>query len=234
MGGVTLNIKEITKEVLMAIMPITITILILQFTFIDMPTQVLINFIFGVFLTVVGFILFFIGTKISLLPIGELMGKALMSKANLWLIISFGIAIGFAVTVAEPGVQILSTQIDAVSGGTISRNILLFVISLGVGLFLALAMLRIIFRVSIIKIILYSYILIFLLALITPTEFFAISFDASGVTTGPMAVPFILALGSGMTAMQGARKSSHDSLGLVALASIGPILTILLLGVLYR
>jgi len=233
-GGVILNIRGISKEVLAAIMPISITILILQFTLIHMSTDVFINFIVGVILTIVGFILFLIGIKISLSPIGELMGNSLMSKAKLWLIISFGIAIGFAVTIAEPGVQILAKQIDYESGGAIPKDILTITISIGVGIFLALALLRTIFKVSIIKIIIGCYILIFLLAIIAPLEFFAISFDASGVTTGPMTVPFILSLGTGMTAIQGSRNSSHDSLGLVALASIGPILSMLLLGVIYR
>jgi hypothetical protein len=189
---------------------------------------------FSVLMTMVGLTLFLLGVKESLLAIGELVGKSLFQSGKLWFVIAFGIAVGFAVTVAEPGVQVLANQVDTVSGGEISRYLLVAVVALGVGIFLALAMLRIIFKIPLLKLLFVSYILVFGLAIFTAPEFLAVSFDAGGATTGPVTVPFILSFGVGISALRGSRASSEDSFGFVGLGSVGPILAVLLLGVIFR
>lgn len=234
MGGAFLNIKETVVEVVYAIIPITVLVTILQFTVAKLPTEVFINFIGGSIMVMLGLIFFLAGVKTGFLPVGELVGSSLVSKGKLWIMLFFGFIIGFVVTVAEPDVQILARQVDGVSDGAISKSIIVAAVALGVGIFVALALLRIFLKIPITYLLIGGYALVFILALFTSPEFLAVSFDAGGVTTGPMTVPFILALGVGVASVTGKKRSSSDSFGLVALASIGPILAILLMGVFYR
>lgn len=228
-----MNIRETIIEVLYAIMPITIVIFILQLTLVRFPMEVFVSFLVGVIITILGFTLFLIGVRTSLLSIGEMVGVSLMKSGKLWFAIGFGISIGFAVTVAEPGVQVLANQIESVSYGEISKHLLVAVVSLGVGIFLALSLLRVVFKIPLTLLMMGGYALVFILALFSSPEFFAVSFDAGGATTGPVTVPFILALGVGMSSVRGAKTSSDDSFGFVGLASIGPILAVLVLGVIF-
>lgn len=227
------DIRDTVKEVVYAILPITLVIVILQFTLIWLPMEVFFQFLAGVVMVSLGLMLFLLGVHIGLLPVGEMVGSALPKTKKIGLILFFGFLLGFVVTVAEPDVRVLALQIDQVSNGEISRNILVYSVALGVGIFVALAMLRIVFNISIKWLLLGGYGLVFLLAAFTPAHFIPISFDAGGVTTGPMTVPFILALGVGVASVLRGKTSSSDSFGLVALASIGPILAVLLLGVIY-
>ncbi|TYP56113.1 DUF1538 domain-containing protein [Thermosediminibacter litoriperuensis] len=226
--------KETVKEVFSAVVPITVLVTILQLTVAKLPTNVFINFIGGAVLVILGLTLFLIGAKVGFLPVGEMVGSSLVTKGKLWLILFFGFVIGSAVTVAEPDVQVLAGQVDSVSGGAISKFIIVTAVACGVGIFVSLALLRIFLRIPINYLLVIGYALVFLLALVTSPEFVAVSFDAGGVTTGPMTVPFILALGVGVASVTGKRTSSSDSFGLIALASIGPILAVLLLGVFYK
>ncbi|MGI6324458.1 MAG: DUF1538 domain-containing protein [Bacilli bacterium] len=229
-----MNIKGTIKEVVFSIIPIALIILILNYLIVKMPSAVIVNFILGLILTILGLILFLIGINVSLLPIGQLMGSSLMKKVNIKFIIAVSLAIGFVLTFAEPGVQVLADQIQEVSRGELSKYLITIVTSLGLSIFLVIAILRMIFNISIKKLLLISYIIIFIICLFTPEAFFTIAFDASGATTGPVTVPFVLALGAGLTAVQGTRKSSHDAFGIIGLASVGPILAILLLGVIIK
>ncbi|PAV31567.1 hypothetical protein CIL05_02610 [Virgibacillus profundi] len=227
------NIKETVLEVIYSILPITIVITVLQFTIIGLPIETFIQFLIGVLMVGVGLILFLLGVNVGLLPVGEMIGSALSKTNKLWLIIFFGFLLGIVVTVAEPDVRVLSTQVDQVSGGAIPKSILILAVALGVGTFVALAMIRIIFNFSIVYILAIGYGIIFLLAAFTPASYVPISFDSGGVTTGPLTVPFILALGLGVATVLRGKSASSDSFGLVALASIGPILSVLILGVIY-
>jgi len=217
-----------------SVLPITAAVILLQITVVRQPWSEFLIFLFSVLMTMAGLTLFLIGVKESLLAIGELVGKSLLQSGKLWFIVAFAIAVGFAVTVAEPGVQVLANQVDVVSGGEISRYLLVAVVALGVGIYLALAMLRVIFNISLLKLLLVGYILVFALAIFTAPEFLAVSFDAGGATTGPVTVPFILSLGVGVSAIRGSRTASQDSFGFVGLGSVGPILAVLLLGVIFK
>ncbi len=227
------NIKDTVLEAVYGVIPITIVIIILQFTLVRLPTETFLQFLVGVAMVGVGLVLFLLGVKLGLLPMGEHIGAALPKTGKAWIVVFFGFLLGFIVTLAEPNVRILADQVDVVSGGAISKNILIYTIAFGVAIFVGMAMLRIILSIPITYILVLSYGLIFLLATITPVQFLPVSFDAGGVTTGPMLIPFILALGIGVASVLGGKSASTDGFGLVALAFTGPILAVLLLGVVY-
>lgn len=227
------NIKETVLEVILSILPITIVITILQFTLIWLPMDMFIQFLIGVLFVGIGLVLFLLGVNIGLLPVGEMIGSALSKTKRVWVIVFFGFLLGLVVTVAEPDVRVLSSQVDQVSGGQIPMDVLILAVAIGVAVFVALAMLRVIFSINIVHLLAGGYALVFILAAFTPPVFVPISFDAGGVTTGPLTVPFILSLGVGVATVMRGKSSSADGFGLVALASIGPILSVLLLGVIY-
>lgn len=229
------SIQDTVKEVAFAILPITILVLFLQFTLIWLPFSSVLQFLIGVIFVSAGFTLFLLGVHIGLLPVGEMIGASLPQSGKLWFILLFSFILGFAVTVAEPDVHVLSGYVDRVSGGAIAKWTLILPVALGLGIFVAFSMARIIYNISIKWLLISGYMLVFAMALSPwmPAEFIPISFDAGGVTTGPMAVPFILAFGVGIASVLRSDEKSADGFGLVALASIGPIIAVLLLGMFY-
>jgi len=226
-----LRIRDTLKEVLYSIAPITVFITILQLTFVRIPSENFVNFIGGAILIFIGLTLFLLGVKVGFLPIGEKIGSAIISKGKMWFVLLAGFLIGFVVNVAEPDVQVLAGQVDSVTGGTINKGLIIAIVSLGVGFFVSLGLLRILLRIPMKYILLIGYIAVFVIALFTSPDFLGVAFDSGGVTTGPMTVPFILALGVGVASITSKGDSAEDSFGLVALASLGPILAVLLMGV---
>ncbi|MGM0522955.1 MAG: DUF1538 domain-containing protein [Bacillota bacterium] len=226
-------LKETLIDVLKSFLPLSLLITILQFTVVFLPMAVFIDFILGAILASVGIYLFLLGVEVGLSPVGEMVGQSLSKTGKLSLILGFGFLLGFVVTIAEPGVQVLSNQVEFVSGGEVPGVVLLLFVSLGVGIFVALSLLRMIFNISLLKLLGAGYLVIFILALLTPTSFVPIALDAGGATTGAMAVPFILALGVGVTSVLSKKAKSSESFGLIALASVGPVIAVLLLGVMY-
>jgi len=229
-----LNIKETVLEVTYSILPVTILVTILQFTIVKLPLPVFMRFIGGSVMVMSGLILFMIGVKAGFIPVGELIGSALVRKGKLWLITVFGFILGFAVTVADPDVQILAKQVSDITKGEIGRLLLIIPVAIGLGIFLAIALTRIFVNIPIRYIFIAGYSLVFIIGIFAPTEYFAVSFDAGGVTTGPMIVPFIVALGVGVTSVTSKKNASGDSFGLLGLSCIGPILAVLLLGVICK
>lgn len=227
------QIKNTGKEVILAVLPMTIVIFILQFTIIWLPMEIFLQFIIGTAMVGLGLFLFLIGVEIGLLPIGEMVGSSLSKLGKVGLVILCSVVLGFAATVAEPDVIVLATQVDMVTDGSIPKSILITTVALGVGITVGIAVLRIILNFSITYLLLGGYVLVFLLSFFAPTEFVPVALDSGGVTTGPMTVPFIMSLGMGIASVLGGKSSSSDGFGLVALASVGPILSVLLLGVLY-
>ncbi|WP_280768735.1 DUF1538 domain-containing protein [Salipaludibacillus daqingensis] len=227
------DVFEQLKEVVMAILPMAILIIILQYTVIGLPPETFFRFLAGVVMVGLGLFLFLVGVHIGLLPIGEMIGSALPKTKKPWLIILVGFILGIVVTIAEPDVRVLASQIDQVSDGEISNLVLVYSVAMGVGFFVAVAMARTIFNIPLKYILLVGYGAVFTLALFTPETYIPISFDAGGVTTGPMTVPFILALGVGVASVLRGKSSTSDGFGLVALASIGPILSVMILGVIF-
>ncbi|MGA8942425.1 MAG: DUF1538 domain-containing protein [Thermoactinomyces sp.] len=227
------HLKNTGREVIMAILPMTALIFILQYTVIWLPTEVFLQFLIGVVMVGLGLFLFLIGVDIGLTPVGEMIGSALSRLGKIGLVVLFSVILGIATTIAEPDVIVLASQVDMVTDGAIPKSILILTVALGVGIFVGLAILRILLDIPITYLIIGGYSLIFVLSFFAPTEFVPVSLDSGGVTTGPMTVPFILALGVGVASVLGGKSASTDGFGLVALASIGPVISVLLLGVIY-
>jgi hypothetical protein len=227
------KIKETVLEVISAITPVTVIVLILQFAIIRLPLNMLLQFLAGVVLVGVGLTLFLLGAYLGILPMGEHIGATLAKTGKPWFVVLSGLLLGFFVTIAEPNVRVLAIQIDLVSGGAIPKSLLIYAIATGIGISIGLAMLRIILDIPIRYLLVAGYGIAFLLTLFAPPQFLPIAFDSGGVSTGPMVVPFNLALGIGVASVLGGRSPSSESFGLVALAYIGPVLAVLLLGVIY-
>jgi hypothetical protein len=228
------RLKNISKEVTLTIGPIILIVTILQITIIKMPWIVFYKFLIGSAMVMMGLTILVQGLKISLLPIGEMIGSALSEKGSVTLLLLLGFVIGFAITIAEPDVLVLSSHIDIVSYGQIDKTILIAMIGIGVGFFILISFLRIILKIPIIYILLGGYLTILILSFFTNRNYIPVGFDAGGVTTGPITVPFIMALGLGFTTVLGGKSKGLESFGLIGLASIGPIITVLILGVIYR
>jgi len=227
------NIKGTVLEVLQSIFPITLIMIVLQFTIIRLPMETFLQFLIGAVMVALGLILFLLGVNIGLSRVGSEIGAILPKTGKIGLILFFGFVLGLLVTIAEPDVRVLSTQVDLVSGGSIPKSILILSIGMGVGFYVALAMLRIIFNWNLVLLYAIGYGMVFLLAAFAPPNFVPIAFDSGGVTTGPLTVPFILALGLGIVSVFKGRSASNDGFGIVGLASLGPIMSVLLLGVIY-
>lgn len=185
-------------------------------------------FICGAVFLIIGMTFFSVGAEISLMKIGEKTGKYVAKKRKIWLFILFGFLLGFLVTIAEPDLIVLAEQ----SG--IDKYAIIISIGVGIGIFLAISVLRIIFQLRISILLIISYFLIFMLGIFVPKDFLPMSFDASGVTTGAMTVPLIIAFGYGISSSRGDKTSADDSFGLVGIASIGPIVAIMILGIVMK
>lgn len=222
---------EILREVFTSVFPITLTVLILQVVLIGSTLQEIGTFLLSAVMVGLGFSLFLMGVKIGMLPMGESIGADLPKHGSIIFIIVATFSLSFLVTIAEPDVRVLTSVIDSVSAEEISRSGLIFVIAFGVAFFMVVSMLRIIYNVSLRYLFGAGYLLVIITSQFVSPQYLAISYDAGGVTTGPMTVPVILALGLGISAVLGGRSALSDGFGFIGLASIGPILGVMLLGV---
>ena len=228
-------IKEKFKEVLPSVLPIVILVLLLHFTLSPLETPVLIRFITGSVLLLPGLTIFLIGVDIGITPIGAHMGKALAKTNMLWFVIAAGFFLGFLISVAEPDLYILASEVETVSSGLISKLSIVVVVSIGIAFMLALGLIRIVYNLRLYILLTIIYLVIFALSLISSNEFLAISFDASGATTGALTVPFMLSLSLGISRLKKDSKASEkDSFGLLAIASTGAIIAVMFMGVLLR
>ncbi len=219
------------REVIFSVLPITIIVLILNFTVASIETNLILRFIIGAILIIIGLSIFLFGADIGIEPLGSLMGSSLTKGKKLWPIVIFGFILGFLVTIAEPDLQILAGQVSAVTSGAISKMGMLTAVSVGVGLFLVIGLLRVVYSVSLSKLLTLLYGIILIMGIFSSAGFLGIAFDASGATTGAMTVPFILALGLGVSSAKGGKSVEEDSFGFVGIASTGPILAVLLMSV---
>lgn len=220
------------REVLFSVLPITILVLILNFTISPVGTTLIIKFLIGSLFVVLGLTIFLIGVDIGITPLGGLTGTSLAKSNKLWVVLIAGLILGFFISIAEPGLLVLVNQVNLVTSGQISGNSILITVSIGLAIMLSLGFLRIFYNVPLYKVLFALYLIIFGLAIFTSREFLAISFDASGSTTGILAVPFILSLSVGISKLKKDSKASEkDSFGLVAISSTGAIISVLLLGI---
>ena len=223
------KLKEKIKESLSSVLPITAIVLVLSVTLVPLEVGTVALFLTGALLLIVGMGFFQLGAEMAMTPLGQGVGSRLMHSSRLYLILPVALLMGVIITIAEPDLQVLANQVAA-----IPNAVLIWTVAAGVGLFLVVAVLRVLFHVSLSKLLFLLYILLFLLSFFSPDTFTAVAFDSGGVTTGPMTVPFIMALGVGLSAVRSGQDSTDDSFGLVALCSIGPILMVLLLGIFYH
>ena len=219
---------EKVREALASVVPITLIVLILCFTAAPVPTDVLLAFLVGAVLLIVGMGLFTLGADTAMLPIGERVGAQMTKSRKLWGVVCVSLLIGIIVTISEPDLQVLAGQVPG-----IPNAVLIGAVAVGVGIFLVVALLRILFQIPLNGLLIASYIVIFTLAAFAPKDFLAVAFDSGGVTTGPMTVPFIMALGLGVSSTRSDGKAGEDSFGLVALCSVGPVLAVLTLALAY-
>lgn len=225
-------ILEKLKEMASTVIPISIIVFIVNFILIPLGAPVLVRFLIGTVLVVLGLALFLIGVDIGITPFGDHVGESLARSNKLWLVLIAGLILGFFISIAEPGLLVLGGQIDTVTQGAISATSLFIVVSVGMAFMISAGFLRVFFNVQLKNFLLAIYTIIFALAIFTSDEFLAISFDASGATTGVLAVPFILALSTGISKLKkDSVASEEDSFGLVALASSGAIVGVMLLDI---
>ena len=233
-----MNLTTKLKETAFSVLPIMAIVLILGFTIAPISSVTMVRFVFGGLLLILGLTIFLLGVDIGILPIGERGGAALTAKRNLPLLLSAAFFIGFIVTIAEPDVQVLADQIKSVSP-SVGKWTLIIMIAVGVGLFVMLGLLRSVLSWNLRTMLILLYTALFALAFLSPKGFQGIAFDAGGATTGPMTVPFIMALGMGVASVRSrgpGRKdsSSNDtSFGLTGIASIGPVAAVCIYGIIH-
>ena len=220
------------QEALISALPITAIVYLLALTpWFNFSQTELITFTVGAVLLVVGIGLFNLGADLAMTPMGAQVGAGLSRQKNLGLLLGVCFVLGMLITIAEPDLQVLANQVSAVMNGTV----LIYAVGIGVGAFLLVAILKIVFRRSLSHLLMLFYMLLFALALMLVINgneaLLPMAFDSGGVTTGPITVPFIMALGVGISSVLGDRRSKDNSFGLVALCSVGPILAVLLLGI---
>ncbi len=230
MDNLTILLEKF-KEVLFSVLPITFIVLILHFTITPIDTYLLLRFLIGALLIIIGLAIFLFGVDLGITPIGTLMGKSLTKSNKIWIVAIGGLALGFFISIAEPDLHILSGQVAEVTSNLITKMSMVTVVSIGIGVLVAIGLLRVVFDKPLHILLTIVYGIIFIFAIVNSKEFLAISFDASGATTGAMTVPFLLALNLGVSALKQKQGSSEeDSFGLVAIASAGAILAVLIMG----
>lgn len=222
------KLKEKILESLSAVLPITGIVLILSISLVALDVGNGMIFLLSTVMLIIGMGMFQLGAEMAMSPLGEGIGGSLSKSKSVIFIIGISFLMGVLITIAEPDLQVLSSQVPSIPNSTI-----VWTVAAGVGLFFAIAVLRIVLKIdlSILLMILYAGLLIF--SFFVPKNFLAVAFDSGGVTTGPMTVPFIMAMGVGLSSLRGDKNASSDSFGLVAISSIGPILAVMLLGCFY-
>jgi len=216
------------REAAASVLPIVLIVVALALTFVPVSPDLMLSFLLGSLMLIVGMGLFTMGSEVSMSQIGSHIGARLTKTRNMKLILSVSFLLGLAITVAEPDLQVLASNVP-----NIDTLLLIITVGVGVGLFLLVSMVRILFGIPMKWILTVLYAVVFLLAFLTDPDYLSVAFDSGGVTTGPMTVPFIMALGVGVASIRSDENAQNDSFGLVALCSVGPILAVLILSFVY-
>lgn len=223
------KLKEKIRESLSAVLPITGIVLMLSIFLIPMELGSVVMFLTGALMLIVGMGFFQLGAEMAMTPLGEGVGVQISKMKKLLTVLLTGFLMGVIITVSEPDLQVLAGQVPSVP-----NMVLIMTVAVGVGLFLALAIVRIRYKISLSMLLIVCYLALILVSMFVPKEFLAVAFDSGGVTTGPMTVPFIMAMGVGLASMRSDKNAANDSFGLVALSSVGPILAVLILGCFFK
>lgn len=223
------------KEVLYSVLPITFMVLVLNFTITPLETPLLIRFLLGSLFIILGLSIFLFGVDIGITPIGNLMGSGIAKSNKTWFIIVAGFILGFVISVAEPDLHILAGRVDSLTNSVITKTSIVIVVSIGIAALLSTGLIKIAYNIRLPRLLTILYLIIFVLCLFSSPIFLAISFDASGATTGAITVPFILAIAAGVSTLKKDSKvSEEDSFGLVGIVSAGAIMTVLLMSVISK
>ena len=222
-------LKKKVAESVSAVLPITGIVLVLSILAVPLAPGALVLFLFGALLLVFGMGIFTLGAETSMISMGEGMGVFISERKRAWVPLVFCLMLGIIITMAEPDLRVLANQVPSVP-----NRVLIFTVCIGVGIFLVMSQLRMMWKIRLSVLLVFFYALLFLLSVFVPESFVPLSFDSGGVTTGPVTVPFIMALGVGLASVRSDRDSGSDSFGLISLCSIGPILSVLLLGLVYQ
>lgn len=223
------KLKEKTLESLSAVLPITGIVLLLSLILIPMNLGIMVMFLTGAVMLIFGMGLFQLGAEMAMTPLGEGIGVQIAKTKHIWLMIIIGFVMGTIITISEPDLQVLAQQVPS-----IPNNMLIITVAVGVGIFLAMAVMRILFQINLSTLLIILYIFLIGVSFLIPPDFIAVAFDSGGVTTGPMTVPFIMALGVGLSSVRSDKNATSDSFGLVALSSVGPIIAVLILGCFFK
>ena len=222
-----LNLRKKLKESFFSVFPIVMIVLAISLLLGNIPGPLFVKFIISAFLLFLGIGFFSLGADQSMMPIGQNIASTLTKKKKVWLLLLACLLMGFIITIAEPDLAVLANQIPS-----INKWVFICVVGIGIGICFVLGAIRILFGIPIAYLLTAGYVLIFTFLAFVPQDFWAVSFDASGVTTGAISVPFIMSFCLGISAIRGGNSNEEDSFGLVAICSMGPILSVLLLGML--
>ncbi len=223
------KLKEKTLESLAAVLPITGIVFLISLFLVPIEIGTVSMFLTGSVMLIIGMGLFQLGAEMSMTPIGEGIGAQMSKTRWIPLVLLVGFVMGVIITISEPDLQVLAQQVPSVPNFT-----LIITVAIGVGIFLALAIMRIAFKINLSVLLIILYLFLITASFFVPKDFLAVAFDSGGVTTGPMTVPFIMAMGVGLASVRSDKNATSDSFGLVALCSIGPILAVLVLGLFFH
>ena len=215
-------------ETLRAVAPLIIVVSVLQLTVVGAPPPIFLQFLAGAVLVTLGLLLLLTGIDFGILPMGRFIGGKLAEKRSLWLLLAVAFALGFATTAAEPDVLVLARQAEQASQGTLPSQPTVYVISAGVGLFVAVAFFRVVRGFSMRALLLVLLAAMIALTLVAPPQWIPLAYDAGSVTTGALTGPVVLAVALGVSSVIAGRSAVDDGFGLLGIASIGPIIVILL------
>ena len=225
------GITDITIEVLLALSPLVIFFIFFQLRYLKLPSFEVTKIFIGMLMTAVGMILFLYGVYNGFFPIGLQIGAFFGSLEQMWILIPIGFVLGFLATFAEPAVRVLSYQIEKSSSGYIPAKLMLYTLSFGVAVFVAIAMAKIIYGIPFLYLIVPGYLLALVLLWLCDKDFIGIAFDSGGVATGPMAVTLLMSMVVGMASAHNERDAVVDGFGLIAMIALAPIIFVMLLGI---
>ncbi|MDR1534835.1 MAG: DUF1538 domain-containing protein [Planctomycetota bacterium] len=223
------SLREKTRESAISVIPILLIVVLLDLALLRLPWEELARFLIGGVLIILGLSVFLTGAELGMVAFGEKVGGALTRRRNIILILAASFVVGFAITIAEPDVQVLASQIANLDSN-VDRDLILLMIAIGVGFFLMVAMVRVIMQFSLRLLLIGFYLLLFLICAFVDPGYVGVAFDSGGATTGPITVPFIMAMGLGVAANIMRRGDNDNSFGFIGLASIGPIMAVALMG----
>lgn len=234
MNALLQHIAEAAWSVTLAVLPLTVLFLVFQVLFLQLPVREVTRILTGTLIASLGLFLFLLGVSLAFLPFGRAIGEALGALPQHWLVVPFGILLGFVTTWGEPAVRILANEVQEASSGSIRRSLVLVTICIGVSVWVGIGMLRIGYEIPLLYLVVPGYAGVLALMAFSEKVFVGIAIDAGGVATGPLANTFLLALAFGASSAMGHEHPLVHGLGLVALIALAPVLSLLTLGVIVR